>query len=67
MTEKAVDSEGAFATLYLAGLARPTCPGLSWPAPVDATAHVCALVPNEPGPSEIVFASSPNGDMATLH
>ena len=45
----------AFATLYLAGLASPTGPGLGRPAPSGATALVCACVPSEPGSGEAVF------------
>jgi hypothetical protein len=46
-----------FATLYLAGLASRTGPGLGRPAPSAATQLVCALVPTELGPSELVFAT----------
>jgi len=52
--EKAV-IKGVFATLYLAGLASPTGPGLGRPAPSGATALVCACVPSEPGSGEAVF------------
>ena len=44
-----------FATLYLAGLASPTGPGLGRPAPSGTTARVCAYVPSEPGSGEAVF------------
>ena len=44
-----------FATLYLAGLASPTGPGLGRPAPSGATALVYACVPSEPGSGEAVF------------
>ena len=46
---------GVFATLYLAGLASPTGPGLGRPAPSGTTALVCAYVVSEPGSGEAVF------------
>lgn len=59
-----------FATLYLAGSARPTSPGLGRPAPDAATHHVCVYVPNEPGPGELVFAThlavGPRGQLPQL-
>jgi hypothetical protein len=42
---------------HLAGLASRTGPGLGRPAPSAATQLVCALVPTELGPSELVFAT----------
>ena len=48
-------NKGVFATLYLAGLASPTGPGLGRPAPSGATALVCACVPSEPGSGEAMF------------
>jgi hypothetical protein len=58
---------GVFATLYLADSAHLICPGLAKQAPTPATTHVCALVPNEPGSSEIVFALLVLVDMLTIY
>jgi len=48
---------GAFAHLDQHGLASPNGPGVGRPAPTAATQLVCAPVPIQPGPGELVFVT----------
>ena len=52
------DTGGVFGRVAEAGLARPSGPGQSRPAPSGVTAHVWYQVCNELGPLEIVFCST---------
>jgi hypothetical protein len=56
-----------FATLYQMDLAGPTGPGQNWPAPTHATHCVCAHVPNDLDPSQLVFVCLYQRSVATSH
>ena len=50
-------TRGAFARVDQHGLASPNGPGVGRPAPTAATQLVCAPVPIQPGPGELVFVT----------
>jgi hypothetical protein len=59
--------KGVFAPLYLPGSACRTGTGQAEPVPTAPTTHVCVYVSNEPGPSEIVFATIVPMDLLTTY